>query len=125
MEEIPKEENKVVAAFSKLTVFLQRINEEYSTWLMLTAPYAEETYDASFLIDYLNKFKDPESLQYIGKIFLVMLKKYIPDFRQEAIRSIIEKLYVNGHKDDADAICETYGKKGIDFLRDIYGKYNR
>jgi hypothetical protein len=122
--EIPKEERKVLAALSKLAVFLPRINEEYSTWLMLAAPYAEETYDSSFLIDYLNKFADPESWQYVGKIFFAMLKKYIPDFREEAIRSIIDKLYVNGHKEDADGICEIYGKNGIHFLRNIYDKYN-
>lgn len=124
LEDVPKEERKVLAALSKLTVFLPNLNEEYSKWLLLAAPYAEETYESSFVIDYLNKFEDAESIKYVGKILLLMLDKFTPDFRQETIRSIVERLYINGQKDDADKICDTYGRKSYDFLREVYKKYN-
>lgn len=122
--DINDDDKKILSSIAKLTIFLPRINEEYSQWLLVAAPFANENYNSSFFIEYLDKFDDPESIQYVGKIFLKMLKHFIADFIQEHIRSIVEKLYNNGQKDDADTICDTYGMKGYDFLRDLYEKYN-
>jgi hypothetical protein len=124
-EDISADDKKILSAIGKLTIFLPHINEEYSQWLLLAAPYANEDFHSSFTIEYLDKFDDTQSIGYVGKIFLKMLEHFITDFRQEHIRSIVEKLYNNGQKDDADTTCNTYGMKGYEFLRDLYEKYNR
>ena len=38
--------------------------------------------------------------------------------------SIIEFLYNAGAQENADKICNIYGSRGNEFLRDIYEKYN-
>lgn len=119
------DDKKILSSIAKLTVFLQQINEDYSQWLLLVAPFANESYNSSFFVEYLDKFDDPQSIGYVGKIFSKMLEHFIPDFREENIRSIIEKLYKNNQKEYADKICNIYGMKGYDFLRDLYEKYNR
>jgi len=123
-EELGADDKKILSAIGKLTIFLPYINEEYSQWLLLAAPFANEDYHSSFVIEYLDKFDDPESISYVGKIFLKMLENFITDFRQEHILSIVEKLYKNSQKDDADTICNIYGMKGYEFLRDLYEKNN-
>ncbi|RJQ53129.1 MAG: hypothetical protein C4526_07130 [Nitrospiraceae bacterium] len=124
-EDISSDDKKILSALGKLAIYLPYIHEEYSQWLMLAAPFANEDYHSSFIIEYLDKFDDPASIAYIGKILLKMLEHFITDFRQEHIRSIVEKLYINGHKEDADNLCNIYGMKGYEFLRDLYKKYNK
>lgn len=124
-EGISADDKKILSALGKLTIFLPHINEEYLQWLLLVAPFASEDYHSSLIIEYLDKFDDPESIGYVGKIFLKMLENFITDFRQENIRSIVEKLYTNKFKEDADNICNIYGMKGYEFLRDLYEKYNK
>ena len=48
----------------------------------------------------------------------------ITTYREEDIKSLVEKIYKYGKKTEADEICNTYGSRGIDFLRDIYEKCN-
>jgi len=55
---------------------------------------------------------------------LALLSKTTITYREEDIKSLVEKIYKYGKKDEADEICNTYGSRGIDFLRDIYEKCN-
>ena len=48
----------------------------------------------------------------------------LSDYKKEHIQSIIEKLYKIGKKEEADEICNEYGRRGLDFLRDIYEKHD-
>ncbi|MFH1191045.1 MAG: hypothetical protein V1670_02465, partial [Candidatus Omnitrophota bacterium] len=78
-----------------------------------------------FFIEYLTKFDDEESVKRIGKIFLKVLETATPTFRQEDIQSLVERLYKVGEKDivikaGADNICNTYGRRGIHFLKDLF-----
>jgi hypothetical protein len=52
-----------------------------------------------------------------------MLEKITPDYDKKHIRLIVEFLYNAGDKDRADKICNIYGSRGHEFLRDIYEKY--
>ena len=124
MGDIRTDDKKILSVIGKLTIFLPHINEEYSQWLLLAAPYTNENYNSSFFVEYLNKFDDPQSSVYLGKIFIKILEHYIPYFREENIQSIVEKLYKHGQKDDADKICNIYGMNSYEFLRDLYEKKN-
>jgi hypothetical protein len=53
-----------------------------------------------------------------------MLEKITPDHDKKHIRSIIEFLYNSGGQENADKICNIYGLRGYEFLRDIYEKNN-
>jgi hypothetical protein len=125
LADINADDKKILSALGKLTIFLPHINDEYSQWLLLAAPYANEDFHSSFIIEYLDKFNDTQSIGYVGNIFLKMLEHFITDFRQEHIQSIVEKLYINQNKENADNICNIYGMKGYEFLRDLYKKYNK
>jgi len=53
-----------------------------------------------------------------------MLDKITPDYDQKHIRSIVEFLYNAGAEESANKICNIYGSRGYEFLRDIYEKYS-
>jgi len=121
------DDKELLSEISKLTIFLSRIDEENSKWLILSASSLEgvRPHPASFFLEYLNRFNDKESISYIGKILLALLSKSTITYREEDIKSLVEKIYKYGKKTEANEICNTYGTRGIDFLRDTYEKYNK
>jgi len=92
---------------------------------MTCAPYVHVNFNSPFFIEYLDnlKGKDPNDPKYIGEIFLKMLENFTPDYDEKHIRSIVEYLYNSSQKAVADKICNIYGSRGYEFLRDIYEKY--
>ncbi|HEC92159.1 MAG TPA: hypothetical protein ENI51_04065, partial [Candidatus Atribacteria bacterium] len=63
---------KFLAELSKLTVLLDKIDDTNSKWLLLSAPYAGQSFDSSFFIEYLDKLANRENIDYIADIFLEM-----------------------------------------------------
>ncbi|MEW6419544.1 MAG: hypothetical protein AB1480_15760 [Nitrospirota bacterium] len=125
---LSREDKQILSAASKLAALLPQIDAEFYNWLMLSAPYVKEDYNSSFFIEYLYELKDKgdrsETSKYIGDIYLKMLEKITPDFDQKHIRSIVEFLYDTGTTDSASRICNIYGSRSYEFLRDIYEKHS-
>jgi len=126
---LSQEDKKILSSVSRLAVFLPKIDTESYDWLTLSAPYVHEDFNSTFFIEYLDKVKDKddskETAKYIGKIYLMMLEKITPDYDKKHIRSIIEFLYNSGAQENANRICNIYGSRGQEFLRDIYEKNNK
>ena len=111
---------------SRLTCLLEEINDENSKWLLQLAPYVGEDFSSPFFIESLPPLvKDADSGKYAGAIYLEMLSAITPDFPKEEIQSLIETLYEFNNKDDANKICNIYGSRGHEFLREIYEKHNK
>ena len=72
-----------------------------------------------------NKGDSKETAKYIGEIYLKMLEKITPDYNQKHIRSIVEFLYNASTQENANKICNIYGARGQDFLRDIRDIYEK
>ena len=54
-----------------------------------------------------------------------MLLAITPDYDQEHIISIVNKIYQLGDESEADKICNVYGSRGYEFLRPIYEGYHK
>lgn len=125
---LSREDKQILSAASQLAALLPQIDAESYEWLRLSAPYVHEDYNSSFFIEYLDELKDRgernETAKYIGDIYLKMLEKITPDFDQKHIRSTVEFLYDSGATESAYRICNIYGSRGHEFLRDIYEKYS-
>ncbi|MBL7130690.1 MAG: hypothetical protein ISS45_04735 [Candidatus Omnitrophica bacterium] len=116
-----------LSRMAELTIWFDKIDDTTEKWLLLSAPYIEIQHRSAFFIEYLTKFDDEDSVRRIGKIFLKVLETTTPTFRQEEIQLIVERLYKIGERDssvkaDADNICNTYGRRGIHFLKDLFYK---
>ena len=114
-----------LSRMAELTKWLDKIDDTAEKWLMLSAPFIETEHRSAFLLEYLAEFDDPDSLKRIGRIFLRVLESATRDFKKEDIQLIVKKLYSVGENDtavkaDADNICNTYGRRGIHFLKELY-----
>jgi len=105
-----------------LTILFDKIDEEKEKWLLQSAPYIGKGHKTSFFIEYLTKFDDKESIERIGNIYLKVLEKSTPDYDSENIKVIVQRIYDEGSRSDANEICNTYGRRGIHFLRPIWEK---
>lgn len=119
-----------LSRMAELTIWLDRIDEINEKWLLLSVPYIEIQHRSAFFIEYLTKFDDEDSVKRIGKIFLKVLETATPTFRQEEIQLIVERLYKIGERDalikaDADNICNTYGRRGIHFLKPVWEDFQK
>jgi len=123
-KELNTEDKNIMAHLSRLTIFLDRIDPEKFNWLILSAHHVDVEFASPFFIEYLDRFEDDENIRKVGKIFLEMLSTFTPDFDQEHIRSIVRKLYRLEDKDDANKICNIYGSRDYNFLRNIYEENN-
>jgi hypothetical protein len=121
-----EDENKdILSDLNLLAVFLDQLQTEHVDWLKQSAKYVEERYHSSFLLEYFDKLADTNSKD-VGNVFLIMLEKSIPWYKQENIQSIVEKIYKAGFKNEiANPICDKYARAGFEFLTTIYKKYNR
>jgi hypothetical protein len=123
---LTQQDKQILSSASKLTIFLPRIDVESYEWLLLSAPYVHEGYNVPFFIEYLDGLKEKgnkeEVGKYIGAIYLNMLDKITPDYDTKHIRSTVEFLFNTDAKNIAAEICNIYGKRGNDLLRDIYEK---
>lgn len=115
--------NSLLGRLAELTIFLEKIDDETEKWLLLSAPHIDRHHNAMFFIEYLAQFDDVESIRRIGRIYKEVLKNSTPTFDQEHITLIVDRIYKNDQKEDGDEICNTYGRRGIHFLKPIYDKY--
>jgi len=124
-EQLKEEDKEILSELSKLAVFLEKIDAENCEWLSLSALYIHVDFNAPFFLKYLDnlKDKDRDAGEYVGEIFLEILKNSTPDYDQKDIRSIVEYLYIEDFEKYAGEICKIYGSRGYEFLRDICEKY--
>ena len=120
-----EEYNSFLGKIAELTILLDKIDEEKEGWLLQSAPHIDCFHNAAFFIEYLAKFKDPESIKRIGKIYKKVLEDTTPTYSQEDIELIICRIYEKGNYNDAEAICNTYGRRGIHFLKPVWAKYHK
>ncbi len=117
--------NSFLGQMAELTILLDKIDDVAEKWLLLCAPYIDLQHGATLFVEYLTKFDDEESIKRIGKIFLKVLENTTPTFRQEEITLIVRRVYDKGDRSDADAICNTYGRRGVHFLKPLWEEYQK
>ena len=103
-----------------MTILLDKIDTEKAEWLLLCAPYIERNYQSTFFIEYLIEFEDSESIKWIGKIYLKILEYATPTFKEENIQLLVDRIYKKGDWKDAETICDTYGRRGVHFLKGVW-----
>lgn len=127
-KQLGEDYHSFLGRLAELTILLDKIDEAKEKWLLLCAPHIDIHYNSNFFIEYLTKFEDEESIKRIGKIFLKALKYTTPEFREEDIELIVRRIYEKGNFSDADAICNTYGKRsrrGVHFLKPVWEEFQK
>jgi len=116
-------EQKVASDLTRLSCYLDALDAETLNWLTFSAKYVDKNFNSSFFIEYLLRLCDPNPHE-VGSVYIEMLNSTTPMYDQKRIRSIVTKLYERGEAVAANRICNIYGSRSIEFLRDIYEHYN-
>jgi len=82
-------------------------------------------FKAFLIFKFLPKFEDEESLKHIGRIYLKALENSTPDYKEEDILLVVRRIYEKGNHEDAEAICDTYGRRGVHFLRPLREEFQK
>ncbi|BCD68812.1 SIR2 family protein [Nitratiruptor sp. YY09-18] len=119
------ENQEVISNLINWLVLIDEIDDEIFEWLKPAIRYSFKYHNTIFLSEYLLKHvsKTPEK---VGELYIEMLENnnYLY-YKVENIQETIKILYETGEKELADRICNLYGARGFDFLRDIYFEYNK
>jgi len=124
-ERLGEEYLSFLSRMAELAIWLDKIDATTEKWVMLSAPHIGIEHRSAFFLEYLTKFEDEESIRRIGKILKKVLEGTTPTYNDENIKLLVARLYEIGKKDaevkaDADEICNTYGKRNVHFLRELY-----
>jgi hypothetical protein len=118
-----EDEQKVASELTRLSCYLDALDTEALEWLTFLAKHVDKNFNSSFFIEYLLRLCDVSPSQ-IGVVYIEMLNGATPIYDQKNIRSIVTKLYERGEANAANRICNIYGGRGLEFLRDVYEHYN-
>ena len=117
---------RILAQLANWLPLITQIDDEALSWLKLSArAMSAEPANNYLLIPHLSK-RSKDSPSQVAEILLEILDAGVyPDFKQEEIVGIVEDLYLLGQKESANKICNMYGAKGYDFLKETFRKHNK
>jgi hypothetical protein len=121
-EKLEEKHDEFLGSLAQFTVLLKQIDDVSEKWLRASVAHLKGPLADTYFMEYLNQFDDADSLKRIGKIFKKVLDVSTPMFRQEDIQGLVQKIYDKGIREDADDICNTYGRRGVHFLKEIWLK---
>ena len=110
---------------ARLVIVFDQITEIEEEWLSSCILHIRDFVDATSLLKHLARLDDQESIKCIGRLFLKLLENNTPTYGQQDVMSIVTRIYERGNRDDANAICNTYARRGIHFLRPVWEKYKQ
>jgi hypothetical protein len=129
-EDLNKDEKEIISRSGKLVKVLKDINETNYYLLKFSLPYIEK-YESFIVIENFQEriTKDDNVIKrkIIGELILIIVENCVDDFEKDKLAEIVEYLYeINNQdvKDIANKICNIYQMNNIDFLKNIYLKYN-
>jgi|GEM_PF-4839665 len=105
--------------------YLSELDDEAQKWLNLIIRYSQQR-DVKQLIDYLYKFVNQSPLTISAAVLKLAQRTTDLDSRYslEKLPDIVDALYINGYRQQADSICNEFGRRGSNLLADLYVKYN-
>jgi hypothetical protein len=113
--------NAIVGKLTDWLVIFDELDEELYLWSKEGASHIKPYWETHGFIKNLAKFAEKEP-QKTGELFWALIKdtEHVPDYKKEDIINIIKTLYQKGEKEMANRICNKFGEKGNDFLRETY-----
>lgn len=126
------EEKEYQAVLSPLSVWLgliDKIDDEVHAWIKVSMNYLDKVpgyaFTLSSVIEALQKHVSITPKK-VGEIYLQIPESemwILGQTQKNEVKETVRILYKKGHKGTADAICNRFGKAGVNFLRHIYSEH--
>jgi hypothetical protein len=114
---------EILAYLSYWLSLIDKIDEDIVDWLKTSIRYFDQKTEL-FLVEYLLQHVN-KTPQFVAELFyeIVGVRRYFPQFKQENIVTLVEKLFEYGQTEKAKRICNLYLQNGYGFLRELQEKY--
>lgn len=115
----------LASSLSHWVGYLSELDIEAQQWLNLIVAYSQQQ-DIRSLLDHLYKFVDRFPLVVTAAVMKISQRKTDFDsyYSLEKLPMIVDVLYKNEYRQQADSICNEFGRRGSNLLADVYLKYN-
>lgn len=110
---------ELLSSLTSLAVFIDVLDESTTTLLLNSAIHSNLRFNTHTLLSELRRLS-AFSPKEVSLIFDEVTNRFLPDFEQEDVVTIVENISRNGHADIARSICNKYAIKGINFLNDVF-----
>jgi len=130
-EELNENDREIISRSAKLVEILKDINETNYYLLKFSLPYIEKYESFVVIEDLFERIKIDDDVikrKKIGELTLIIVEKCVEDYEKDKLVGIVDYLYeINNQevKDIANKICNIYQMNNMDFLKEIYLKYNK
>jgi hypothetical protein len=110
-----KEGKKLASSLCHWAAFVENVDDDSKAWLLAIAPYADESHNSYDLLKSLARISDEQPFE-ANEIWLKMLQRSVADYPEEAIRSILANLVLQGDEGRRAAreTVSEYLKQGAD-----------
>ncbi len=109
-------------SFLDWLVYFDRIDKDLLPAVQFSAKYIKHGRSGFNFLENINRFVSAQP-DVVGELFISIIgSDNFLSYRDEDVKTLVEKLYAMGQKEYADTICNKYGEKGAYFLKDTYFK---
>ena len=117
--------NELASSLSHWVGYLSELDAEAQQWLNLIVANCQQQ-DIRPLLDHLYKFVNPSPLIVTAIVLKMAQRKTDFDsyYSFEKLPAIVDVLYEKRYQQQADSICNEFGRRGSNLLADVYLKYN-
>jgi hypothetical protein len=120
-----QENQKVLVDSGDLVTFFDDLSPEIVAALQPTLNLIAADHGWFFLLEHfakvLNTNNSLDNAKAVGSLFIQILQKTTPTYKESHIQSIVRAIYFHSElKSLANQICELYLRRGIEFLRPIF-----
>ena len=120
---------KVLSPLSQWIGLIDEIDDEVLAWIKVSINYLDKVPGYAFTLSNVIKALQKHvsiTPKKVGEIYLKIPESEIwilGQTQKNEVKETVQILYEKGHKGIADAICNRFGKAGVNFLKSIYGEY--
>jgi hypothetical protein len=124
-----KESKKLKANLLNLIQLFENIDDKLVDKMIISANSMIDEVGSGLIFKELRRIveKNKENIRTdkIGKFLATILQNITPyPYPEEDYKFLVEYLYENGDRENANYICDQYGKRGYYFLKETWEKYN-
>ena len=113
----------IISGCTKWLIHIREFDNEVYTLVFDSVKYIDDM-DKYYLIQSLD-VHSKDHIEEVAKILIELFSYGVSyDISRGKIGVLVDTIYNKGFKDYGDKICIQHGEKGLDFLKNIYEKYN-
>ncbi|KKO64067.1 hypothetical protein VM94_02209 [Janthinobacterium sp. KBS0711] len=114
-----QEHAELLSALNSLAVFLGELDDSTTPLLLNAAIYANVKFHSHTLLSELRRLSD-DNPKTVSEIFDAVTNRFLPDFEQEDVVAVVERIADCGEVEIARKICNKYNEKGVNFLNPVF-----